>query len=131
MRVFCVEIGIEKVPQNRFYSLMSSLRPPAYLEVIFYCKIRIPKGSCHCVPSNTTVTTGKCSVSEHCNVSIFLGIYFLATFFHYLPSVAHTSVLIGVVSQDLKARAIGVNEIIFKVVGKIPAPIIGGVLIDK
>ena len=45
--------------------------------------------------------------------------------------MAHTSVLIGVVPEDLKARAIGVNEIIFKVVGKIPAPIIGGVLIDK
>ena len=113
------------------------LHPNVFIETTrlrkskFFCKLRISKGSCHCVPSNTTVTTGKCSVSEYCNVSIFLGIYFLATLFHYLPSVAQTSVLIGVVPQDLKARAIGVNEIIFKVVGKIPAPIIGGVLIDK
>lgn len=91
-------------------------------------------GTCHCHDGflpDSSVTEGTCPFKEKCNFANFIGMYFIAGFINFLPGVSAMTTLLGVVPKSLRSQALGANTFVIRLIGSIPGPIIGGLLIDR
>ena len=77
------------------------------------------------------MSPGTCPTKGECSFKVFTGLYFVAAFINFLPAVCATNSLLRVVPVSMKSQALGLNTFIFRLIGTIPGPLIGGVLIDK
>jgi hypothetical protein len=76
------------------------------------------------------VKRGRCA--SGCNSLLpFLGFLFVAMFLTFLNNVPATAVILRCVEVQHRSVAMGIQNVIFRLLGTIPAPIVFGALIDR
>ena len=62
---------------------------------------------------------------------MFLALYFFTLFFTFVNGVPATNSILRIVPPELRSHSMGMSILILRLIGTIPGPIIGGILIDK
>ncbi|XP_053112162.1 solute carrier organic anion transporter family member 1B3-like isoform X2 [Hemicordylus capensis] len=94
--------------------------------------------NCDCIEKadfatrNSSAVLGECPRSDGCTRKFiyFVAIKILSSFFYALGGTPLYMVMIRCVPQELKSLAIGINILIMRALGGIPAPVYFGAVID-
>ena len=78
-----------------------------------------------------TVEAGSCPSVKPCYYQVFCALYFFVLFFTFVNGVPSTNITLRIVPPNLRTHAMGINILSMRLIGTIPGPIIGGVLIDN
>lgn len=88
--------------------------------------------SCQCVQeADPVVIKGSCPRGNACYYEVFLALYFCTLFFTFVNGVPATNSILRMVPPELRSQAMGLNILFLRLIGTIPGPIIGGILVDK
>lgn len=88
-------------------------------------------GACTCVPDPFLVKYGKCE-SEKCNqLKIFIFGLFLAILTIFLPLIPSLHASLRCVPESQRSFSLGLSNVVSKVFGSFPAPILFGAIIDS
>ena len=89
---------------------------------------------CLCIQEGSSIYPGECPNpnQDQCDSDLitFLVLSFFTTFFEFINDTTVPLVVLRAVDPSLKPLSMGVYWIFIKVIGYLPAPLIGGYLID-
>ncbi|KAJ8020433.1 Solute carrier organic anion transporter family member 4C1 [Holothuria leucospilota] len=88
-------------------------------------------GGCSCVPDTFTINSGKCKVESCPQLRIFLFGLFLSTFSVFLPMIPGLHAALRCVPESQRSFALGLANVIAKIFGSFPAPIVFGAIFDS
>ncbi|CAF1014436.1 unnamed protein product, partial [Didymodactylos carnosus] len=88
--------------------------------------------NCSCVLGNEHyVKSGSCNNPCYLKMIFFMAILFMVTFFQTIGATPQLIIILRSVQHELQSFALGLENMIIKLVAHIPAPIIFGTIIDN